>query len=114
MVYTGPRTSINTGPKKKSYRVADTGHKVNPHDPDQEEQTADIARDEILSHYPQVKPQPDLHPVKDRGNSRIHPFGDAIHIFIVVWHFCGCDTTQPSRDVNLPDTFIFIVLFIEF
>jgi len=43
------------GPEEHK-RIAGTGNQVNPHDPDQEKQTADIARDKILSHYPQVKP----------------------------------------------------------
>jgi len=32
------------------------GNQVDPHDTNKEEQTADIARNEILSCYPQVKP----------------------------------------------------------
>lgn len=94
MVYTGPYPSINTGPKKRDLKLPVQAKKVNPHDPDQAEQTADIARNEILSHYPQVKPQPDIHPVKDRGNRRIHHIRDVVCIHIHVWHSCRCSAPR--------------------
>ena len=100
MVYTGPCTSINTAPKNGVKELPAQAKKVNPHDPDQAEQTADIARNEILSHYPQVEPQPDIHPVKDRGDSRIHYFRNAVCIHIHVWHSHGC--SAPRYRVVIP------------
>ena len=56
MLYIGPSTSINTGPENNVMELPAQETRVTPHDPDQEEQTADLTRDEILSRYPQVKP----------------------------------------------------------
>ena len=56
MLYTGPGTSLITGPENSVMDLPPQETRVNHHDPDQEEQTADLTRDEILSRYPQVKP----------------------------------------------------------
>lgn len=102
----GPLFKYKYRPEKQSTIIFRTGNQEDIHDPDQTEQTADIARNENLSHYPQVKSKPDIHPVKDRSNRRIHPVRDAVHIFIFVWHFCGCDITPPCRDVIPPVFFL--------
>ena len=56
MLCSGPGTSLTTGPKNSVMELPPQETRVNHHDPDQEEQTADLARDEILPRYPQVKP----------------------------------------------------------
>jgi len=114
MLYTGPDRSINTGPQKEYWNCQHRQKKVNPHDPDQAEQTADITRNEILSHYPQVEPQPDIYPVKDRSDSRVHNIGDAVCIHIHVWHSSGCGTPHCRVVIPLHKFPFFLVAFQSF